>query len=294
MEQPAGRPVLLRLHQRSSCRRALPLHDRAIIRKLAQVYDLDPAEQQAVQDLVFQPRAMLARFALLFDGLRRGAAEADRGTGRATSASRTSAASSCSAATAACVIARHLTRHVAAATGQQEPDDAAAARLILRSLAADENAAATSWETDSGALPALTWTPPPNGSALAALLGLTGTGLLGGISDPGRRDGMARRLGIARALRPRARPRELPGADRPARFDTALTPQQLRLRQRAQRLADERRDRRVARRRPGLLRHLVRRAAGRAGRNLRVLGGRAGARTTIAPIPTRPSTGSGA
>ena len=76
------------------------------------------------------------------------------------------------------LIARHLSHHVAAATGTAGPGRRRAAALILRALAADENAAITSWEDDSGALPALTWTPLPNGSALAALLGLTGTGLI--------------------------------------------------------------------------------------------------------------------
>ena len=49
--------------QLSAC---IPLSDRAVITKLTQVHDLIAAEQQAVQDLFFQPRAMLARFALLF------------------------------------------------------------------------------------------------------------------------------------------------------------------------------------------------------------------------------------
>ena len=44
----------------------IPLSDRAVITKLTQVHDLTPAEQQAVQDLFFQPRAMIAGFALLF------------------------------------------------------------------------------------------------------------------------------------------------------------------------------------------------------------------------------------
>src|SRR4029077_15823067 len=40
----------------------IPLSDRAVITKLTQVHDLTPAEQQAVQDLFFQPRAMIAGF----------------------------------------------------------------------------------------------------------------------------------------------------------------------------------------------------------------------------------------
>src|SRR5262249_43033180 len=42
----------------------------------------------------------------------------------------------------------------------------------------DENRAVSTWEADSGLAPAVTW-PRPGGSAFAALLGLTGTGLVG-------------------------------------------------------------------------------------------------------------------
>jgi hypothetical protein len=75
------------------------------------------------------------------------------------------------------LIASHLARHVAAATGQECPEGDAPAQLILRALFADENKAAANWENDSGAVPAVTWTPP-NGGALAALLGLIGTGII--------------------------------------------------------------------------------------------------------------------
>ena len=45
---------------------ALPLPDQAVIAKLTHVHTLNSHEQQAVQDLFFQPRVMLPRFALLF------------------------------------------------------------------------------------------------------------------------------------------------------------------------------------------------------------------------------------
>jgi len=154
----------------------VPLTDRALIRKLTQVYDLNQAEQGAVQDLFFQPRAMLAGFALLFEDFevaqRKLIEEADEAERfRYFRHQFLLCRHRCH------LIARHLARHVAAATGQDAPDDGAAAALILRTLAADENKAATSWEDDSGAPPALTWTAPA-GSALAALLGLAGTGLV--------------------------------------------------------------------------------------------------------------------
>ena len=44
----------------------------------------------------------------------------------------------------------------------------------------DENAPTTPWESNtSGATPQVTWTPLPSGGAIAALLDLLGTGLLG-------------------------------------------------------------------------------------------------------------------
>jgi Tc toxin complex TcA C-terminal TcB-binding domain/Protein of unknown function (DUF2934) len=153
----------------------LPLRDRAVIAKLAQVYDLNPAEQQALQDLVFQPRAMLAAFALLFDDF----SEAQRRLIEEPDAHERYAYFRHQALLCRnrChLIAGHLARHVADVTGQDRPAVAEAA-LILRSLAADENPGVTPWESDSGAMPALTWTPPPIGNAVAALLGLTGTGL---------------------------------------------------------------------------------------------------------------------
>ena len=57
----------------------VPLTDRAVIAKLTQVHDLNPAEQQAVQDLFFQPRAMLAPLRAAVRRLRHRAAPADRG-----------------------------------------------------------------------------------------------------------------------------------------------------------------------------------------------------------------------
>jgi hypothetical protein len=152
----------------------LPLTDHAVLTKLTRVRALNAAEQRAVQDLYFQPRALLAQFALLFADF--------------AAAQRTMIEEPDEACRFAYfrrqvrrthrryhAIARHLEHHVAAVTGHDAHDDGAAA-LLLRTLAADENIATSSWEDDSGAPPDLTWTQP-SGSALAALLGLAGTGL---------------------------------------------------------------------------------------------------------------------
>jgi hypothetical protein len=203
----------------------VPLTDRAVIAKLTGVRDLDAAEQQAVQDLFFQPRAMLAGFALLFADF----AAAQR-------ALIEEPDEACRFAyfrrqfllcrRRSHLIASHLTRHVTAVTGQEAPDDDAAAALILRALAADENAASTSWEADSGAPPQLTWARP-GGSALAALLGLAGTGMTAQYCAAGGavawRDGCGalRGFGDERDRENCPVPTVLPA------FGATLTPQQL-------------------------------------------------------------------
>src|SRR5260370_15994617 len=78
------------------------------------------------------------------------------------------------------IVAAHLSEHVEGVTGQEYPEGDDVALLILKNLFADENATiAPSWENDSGSVPPVTWTPPANGGAFGALLGLAGTGLDG-------------------------------------------------------------------------------------------------------------------
>jgi Tc toxin complex TcA C-terminal TcB-binding domain len=153
----------------------LPLSDREVIDKLTDVHDFNEAEQQAIQSLCFQPRELLARFALLFADFESAERHLIEEPGE-DERFRYFRHQLLLCRHRAGIIAAHLSRHVAAATGQPAPEDHEAAALLLRTLAADENAGLTSWEADSGAMPALTWTPPPNGGALAALLGIVGTG----------------------------------------------------------------------------------------------------------------------
>lgn len=155
----------------------IPLADDSLISQLVRLNALNADEQTAAQDLYFQPRALLALFAVLFpdyaraerhlievrdecerwDYFRRHVAQCHQ---------------RCR------VIACHLAAHVAAVTRQPCPEGEAVALLILRELLGDENAATTDWERDDGTEPAVTWTPRPNGSGFAALLGLLGTGLV--------------------------------------------------------------------------------------------------------------------
>jgi hypothetical protein len=169
----------------------LPLSDEAVLSKLERAPVLQPAEQAAVQELYFQPRVLLAKFALLFADfhsaqihLIEGHSEEERWhyLRRAFALTRRRRR----------IIAEHLARHAATACGATHDDDAVvAAELVLSSLFADENALAPgaspppSWENDNGEHPPVTWTPPPNGGALAALLALAGTGLVGEYSVAG-------------------------------------------------------------------------------------------------------------
>ncbi len=153
----------------------LPLRDGEIIEQLTHLRQLGASERRAVQNLTFAPRRTLATFALLFDDF----AEAERHLIEHHEEARwTWFQRQFARCHRRChVIAEHLTHHVQAATGQKEPEGSRVASLILRHLFADENLAASPWEKDDGHTPGVAWTPP-QGGAFAALLGLSGTGLL--------------------------------------------------------------------------------------------------------------------
>ncbi|EOD63596.1 neuraminidase-like domain-containing protein [Amycolatopsis vancoresmycina] len=157
----------------------LPLRDSAVIERLRELWPLNEREQFAVRDLYFAPRAALAPFAAIFgnfdQAVDRLVQEPDEHE-RFAFFRREFALfhRRCE------VVATHLAAHVRQATGDEnaEPGTAAAWRL-LRTLLADENFALTPWEDDSGEPPPTRWAPRPGGGAFAAVLGLTGTGLLG-------------------------------------------------------------------------------------------------------------------
>jgi Tc toxin complex TcA C-terminal TcB-binding domain len=155
----------------------LPLTDEAVIAKLTRVHSLTTPEQTAVQDLYFHPRAMLAAFALLFSDF--SSAEKRLIEEKNEHERWNYFRHQFAICQRRCrIIAEHLERHVAAATGQKLPEGESPAVLILRRLFADENIATAAWENNGGTTPNVTWTPPPNGGALAALLGIGGNGLI--------------------------------------------------------------------------------------------------------------------
>jgi hypothetical protein len=164
---------------------SLPLSDEAVIEQLTRLAALKPPEQQAVEDVYFGPRVMLAEFGLLFSNF--GQAEERLIEERDQQTRWHYFQRQFALCHARCrVIAHHLAEHVGAATCQSKPEGAhAAAMLLLKNLYADENFATVGWENDNGTVPAVTWTPPPNGSAFAALLGLVGTGLEGTFKTKG-------------------------------------------------------------------------------------------------------------
>jgi Tc toxin complex TcA C-terminal TcB-binding domain len=161
----------------------LPLADGEVIEQFAHLRALNATEQRAVQDLYFSPRRTLATFALLFENF----ADAEHHLIEHHEHERwTWFRQQFATCHHRChIIAVHLSQHVQAATGQEHPGGARVALLLLRHLFAAENFATSSWENDDGHAPAVTWTPPPRGGAFAALLGLTGTGLLGEYTPTG-------------------------------------------------------------------------------------------------------------
>jgi hypothetical protein len=161
----------------------VPLGDAAVLAKLAGSHTFSAAEQTALQDLYFQPRAMLSCFGLLFADFPaaiRAMVEAHQEEERWHYFRHS---------VVLCwrrrrIIAEHLDRHVASIAGAQGQGGEDVALLILRSLYADENMLAPtashpnpSWENQDGTHPPVQWTAP-NGGALAGLLALVGTGLV--------------------------------------------------------------------------------------------------------------------
>ena len=155
----------------------LPLEDEAVASKVSQLPQLNGGEQAAVQDLYFAPRVDLGQFKFLFpdwQSAERHMIE-ERDVGRRWSYFRRHFAL---AHKRRWVIAEHLARHVASFAGWRHEHLEKVADLVLGRMLSDENNG-TPWESDSGAAPPVMWPHQPAGGAVAALLGLAGTGLLG-------------------------------------------------------------------------------------------------------------------
>lgn len=163
----------------------VPLTDEAVLAKLGRIRQLDAAEQAAVQHLYFLPRVDMVHFALIFDNF--GEAE-ERLIQEPDEAKRWAwfqqrFAVFCQRCQ---IIAEHLAAHTACVTGATNPEGSELAKLLLKHLWADENYA-TPWENDNGQSTPVNWPSQPSGGAFAALLGLTGTGMLAEYFDAAKK-----------------------------------------------------------------------------------------------------------
>ena len=161
----------------------LPLSDAKVTEKLSSIRALGPEERAAVRELYWAPRAMLARFGLVFENQ---AATAELLIQEPDEAARFSmfAREYARFYKKAGIIAAHLADHIGAIAPQPGGAiTAAEAWRLLRSTYGDENGGTGPWEDDSGKPPGVLWPDPPTGGAFAALLGVTGTGLVGELSS---------------------------------------------------------------------------------------------------------------
>ena len=155
----------------------LPLVDEEVIAKLARIRQLNAQERAAVSNLYMAPRELLAFFRFMFENQREAEKAlieepdpAQRWAWFQANFTRFHARSH--------AIAEHVAGHLEWITGDAKPDGKVTALLLLRHLWADENTATSSWEADSGVVPAVFWGSPPNGGAFHALHGVVGTGLI--------------------------------------------------------------------------------------------------------------------
>ncbi|OAQ74289.1 insecticidal toxin complex protein [Pochonia chlamydosporia 170] len=176
----------------------IPLTDEDVLRKLAHIRQLrdqsqdgGKSETKAIKELYFQPRAMLSPFAAILGEL----SEAIKRLVEESREEERFKFFQCQFAIfyKRCqVLAAHLAAHGSTyadskCCGREEAFECERSKKlawdIIKRLIADENLPGqTPWENDSGVSPGLdtfTWEPKLSGGAFAALLGLTGTGLVG-------------------------------------------------------------------------------------------------------------------
>ncbi|KAH6845653.1 insecticidal toxin complex protein [Chaetomium sp. MPI-CAGE-AT-0009] len=172
----------------------LPLRDHDVLGALRDLRQLNEDEQKAVQQLYLAPRSALTPFAFLFENFGHASEymvqescvhKRWRFFQRAFAAFMRRCHVIASHIHAAVVAAAHMDRDECVceegiAECESECPGAKVAWEILLRLTADGNRARTDWENDSGFAPTEFDVPPQlTGGAFAALLALTGTGLLG-------------------------------------------------------------------------------------------------------------------
>ena len=157
----------------------LPVSDRQVLHQLRHMRQLTNTEAAAAQNLYFAPRTALAPFAFIFanfdDAIRKLTHEPSGDERfRFFQVHFALYYRRCE------LVAQHLADHVASVTKREFHGGTAVAWKVLHCLLADENRPRVgAWENDSGEPPKSYLWNSPSGSALSALLGLTGTGLVG-------------------------------------------------------------------------------------------------------------------
>jgi hypothetical protein len=156
----------------------IPLSDAEVCSKLNRVRELSDDEKQAVRDVYFAPRALLVKFAFLFEDWQlaeRSLIEEPLEQKR-WEFFRTSFANYYRRAK---VVAEHIASHVSSrGYGDNDEIQHKIVWKVLRKLHADENSRLTT-ENDSGDAPAVSLDMLPRGGAFSVLVGLAGCGLVG-------------------------------------------------------------------------------------------------------------------
>ena len=171
----------------------LPLDDQTVFQQLIKSRQLNGSEARAVRDVYFAPRAVLAPFAQIFENF--GQAVEQLIHEPCEDARFCFFRKQFALFYRRCeVIASHLAEQIDALPGWTtcvakdcgcgclgKAPNVKAAWQILRTLIADENQALSPWEDDTGKPPENFLVSRFSGNGFTALLGLTGTGLLGKI-----------------------------------------------------------------------------------------------------------------
>ncbi|MEM9884344.1 MAG: neuraminidase-like domain-containing protein [Bacteroidota bacterium] len=155
----------------------LPLNPHQVYEKLSRIRHLDATEQQAVQDLIYAPYALLAPISFLFEdfsatrlNLIEEREEDKRWQFFKEQFVLCYKRMNC--------IAEFLATFTNTITCTENAEGKAIAWKILKHLFADENFPTSgSWQDANAVIPSVNWSNPPNGGAFSALLGTLGTGL---------------------------------------------------------------------------------------------------------------------
>lgn len=155
----------------------IPLKSTEVIQKLQTIRQLNPDEENALQNLFFAPRLALTPFAAFFENFTEALSiliETEEESSRWKYFQKNFALfyKKCS------VIVKHFTEHIADELGRADLDERVTWKMLAH-LQADDHLAAQPWENDLGTFPAMTYPDKIRAGAFAALTKLSGAGLKG-------------------------------------------------------------------------------------------------------------------